>query len=77
MTPYQGHYAQGYMHAWTPMFLLLHGFLGNRLRAADILGWTPYEFSGVTSAGDPSSGWGYLPAILVFSAPGPATTVFI
>jgi hypothetical protein len=64
---------------WPTMFLPLYAFLGERLRAFDIPGWNPYQFSGTPFAGDPSSGWGYLPAMLVFALLPlmPAITVFI
>jgi hypothetical protein len=64
---------------WPTMFLPLYAFLGERLRAFDIPGWNPYQFSGAPFAGDPSSGWGYLPAMLAFALLPlmPAITVFI
>ena len=64
---------------WPTMFLPLYAFLGERLRAFDIPGWNPYQFSGAPFAGDPSSGWGYLPAMVVFALLPllPAITVFI
>lgn len=64
---------------WPTMFLPNYSWLGERLRALDIPGWNPNQFSGVPFAGDPSSGWGYFLAMLVYTAlPGvPATTLFI
>jgi hypothetical protein len=64
---------------WPTMFLPLYTFLGQQLRALDVPGWNPHQFSGMPSAGDPSSGWGYLPAMLIYALlpPLPATTVFI
>jgi hypothetical protein len=64
---------------WPTMFVPPYAFLGERLRAFDIPGWNPYQFSGAPFAGDPSSGWGYLPAMLAFTVlpPIPAITLFI
>ena len=64
---------------WPTMFLPLYAFLGEQLRAFDVPGWNPYQFSGAPFAADPSSGWGYLPAMLVFALLPllPAITVFI
>ena len=45
---------------FTPMW----GHLGERLRAGDIPGWSPHQFGGMPFAGDPESGWMYLPAML-------------
>ena len=41
--------------------------LGHRLRDFDIPGWMPYAMSGSPFAGDPQSGWGYLPAMVIFT----------
>jgi hypothetical protein len=41
--------------------------LGSRLRDFDIPGWMPYAMSGSPFAGDPQSGWGYLPAMVIFT----------
>ena len=41
--------------------------LGHRLRDLDIPGWMPYAMSGSPFAGDPQSGWGYLPAMVIFT----------
>ena len=56
-----------------------YGFLGERLRAFDIPGWMPHQFSGTLFAADPQSGWMYLPAMLSFALlPGVvAQTAFI
>ena len=64
---------------WPTAFLPWYSFLGERLRALDIPGWNPYQFSGSPFIGDPSSGWMYLPAMLVYALlpPLPATTLFI
>ncbi len=40
--------------------------LGERLRSLDHPGWNPHLFSGTPFAGDPQSGWIYLPAMLAF-----------
>ena len=45
-------------------FLPWYAFLGERLRAFDVPGWNPHLFSGTPFAGDPGSGWMYLPAML-------------
>ncbi|MBA2278174.1 MAG: hypothetical protein H0W06_10470, partial [Chloroflexia bacterium] len=50
----------GYFH---PMYT----FLGERLRAFDIPGWNPAQFSGAPFAADPESGWTYLPAMILFT----------
>jgi hypothetical protein len=48
-------------------FLPWYTFLGERLRELDVPGWNPHLFSGAPFAGDPESGWMYLPAMLLFS----------
>lgn len=45
-----------------------YAHLGERLRAGDVPGWNPYQFSGAPFAADPLSGWAYLPAMLLFTA---------
>jgi hypothetical protein len=40
--------------------------LGQRLRANDIPGWSPQILSGAPFAGDPQTGWMYLPAMVSF-----------
>ncbi|MDQ4099401.1 MAG: YfhO family protein [Chloroflexota bacterium] len=45
---------------FTPMW----GFLGEQLRAGNIPGWNPSQFGGAPFAGDPESGWMYLPVML-------------
>src|SRR5262249_53921942 len=64
---------------WPTMFLPNYSWLGERLRALDIPGWNPNQFSGTPFAGDPSSGWGYFLAMLVYAVlpAEPATTLFI
>ncbi|MCC6313107.1 MAG: hypothetical protein IT337_03775 [Thermomicrobiales bacterium] len=49
-------------------FVPWYAHLGERLRAFDIPGWNPHLFSGTPFAGDPESGWMYLPAMLAFTA---------
>jgi hypothetical protein len=48
--------------AFVPWF----GALGDRLRDFDIPAWSPYEASGAPIIGNPSSGWLYLPVMIVF-----------
>lgn len=64
---------------WPTMFVPIYAFLGERLRAFDIPGWNPYQFSGAPFAGDPSSGWMYLPAMAIYTLLPvlPATATFI
>jgi hypothetical protein len=45
-----------------------YDYLGERLRSGEIPGWNPYQFGGAPFAGDPQSGWMYLPAMLFFTA---------
>jgi hypothetical protein len=52
-------------------FLPWYTFLGERLRDLAVPGWNPHLFSGTPFAGDPESGWMYLPAMLFFSLPAP------
>ncbi len=44
-----------------------YSFLGESLRSGDVPGWNPHQFSGAPFAGDPLSGWTYLPAMLLFT----------
>ncbi|MBA2440880.1 MAG: YfhO family protein [Rubrobacter sp.] len=44
-----------------------YSFLGESLRSGELPGWNPYQFSGAPFAGDPLSGWTYLPAMLLFT----------
>jgi hypothetical protein len=64
---------------WPTMFVPPYAFLGERLRALAVPGWNPYQFSGLPFAADPSSGWMYAPAMVIYALlpPLPATTVFI
>jgi len=44
-----------------------YSYLGERLSSGEIPGWNPSQFSGAPFAGDPLSGWAYLPAMLFFT----------
>lgn len=62
---------------WTAQFFPVYAYLGERLRAFDIPGWNPHQFSGAPFAGDPESGWAYLPAMLIYTIfPAEPATVF-
>lgn len=56
-----------------------YAHLGEAIRAFDIPGWNPYQFSGTPFAGDPQSGWWYFPAMAIFSIfdPVPAYQAYI
>jgi hypothetical protein len=54
-------------------YLPWYGHLGARLRDFDVPGWAPHLMSGVPFAGDPQSGWTYLPAMLGFALLAPVT----
>ncbi|HQY31637.1 MAG TPA: hypothetical protein PK691_10130, partial [Thermomicrobiales bacterium] len=41
--------------------------MGQRLRDFDIPGWMPSIMSGAPFAGDPQSGWGYVPAMVIMT----------
>ena len=64
---------------WPAQFFPVYSYLGERLRAFDIPGWNPYQFSGAPFAGDPESGWMYLPAMVIYALlpAEPATAVYI
>ena len=53
-------------HDLLTFFLPWLGALGDRLRALDVPALNPYIFSGAPFAGDPESGWMFLPAMLTF-----------
>jgi hypothetical protein len=57
-------------------FLPWYTFLGDRLRDLAIPGWNPHLLSGAPFAGDPESGWMYLPAMLSFTLFPSAITAF-
>ena len=44
-----------------------YSYLGERLGSGDIPAWNPHQFSGAPFAGDPLSGWTYLPAMILFT----------
>ncbi len=48
-------------------YLPWYAFMGEHLRNFDIPGWNPAIFSGTAFAGDPQSGWMYLPAMVFFT----------
>jgi hypothetical protein len=48
-------------------YLPWYSFLGEHLRALQIPGWNPHQFIGTPFAGDPQSGWMYLPAMFFFT----------
>jgi hypothetical protein len=64
---------------WPAQFFPVYSYLGERLRAFDIPGWNPYQFSGAPFAGDPESGWMYLPAMVIYALlpAEPATAAYI
>ena len=64
---------------WPAQFFPVYSYLGERLRAFDIPGWNPYQFSGAPFAGDPESGWMYLPAMAIYALlpAEPATAAYI
>jgi hypothetical protein len=47
-------------------FMPLYTMVAERVRAGDLPGWNPAYFAGMPLAGDPISGWGYLPAMGFF-----------
>ncbi|MGH2561073.1 MAG: hypothetical protein ACRDJH_18560, partial [Thermomicrobiales bacterium] len=60
--------------SWTDIpafFLPWFAHLGERLRDGDIPGWNPHLFAGAPFAGDPESGWMYLPAMVFFTLLAP------
>jgi hypothetical protein len=44
-----------------------YSYLGEGLRSLDIPAWNPSQFSGAPFAGDPLSGWTYMPAMILFT----------
>lgn len=48
-------------------YLPWYAHMGERLRELDIPGWNPHMFSGTAFAGDPQSGWMYVPSMLFFA----------
>lgn len=53
-------------HDLLTFFLPWLGALGDRLAAFDVPALNPYIFSGSPFAGDPESGWMFLPAMILF-----------
>jgi hypothetical protein len=45
--------------------------MGNRVRELALPGWNPWLFAGMPLAGDPQTGWGYLPVMSLFALLGP------
>ncbi|MDQ2682682.1 MAG: YfhO family protein [Chloroflexota bacterium] len=68
----------GYLDIPT-FYLPWYAHLGEAIRALDIPGWNPYQFSGTPFAGDPQSGWWYFPAMFFFTVldPVPAYQAFL
>lgn len=64
---------------WPTSFFPVYSYLGQRLRDFDIPGWNPYQFAGMPFAGDPESGWMYLPAMFIYTLfpPEAATVAYI
>lgn len=54
-------------------FLPYYTALTDRIKDGDLPGWNPTLFSGMPLAGDPISGWGYLPVIGSFLLFNPLT----
>ena len=48
-------------------YMPMYSELGRSLRGLDIPGWSPAIMSGAPFAGDPQSGWGYIPAMVIFT----------
>jgi hypothetical protein len=48
-------------------YLPWYTYLGQHLRQGDIPGWLPASLSGSPFAGDPQSGWMYLPVMAIFT----------
>lgn len=64
---------------WPTQWFPYYAFLGERLRAGDLPGWNPHQFSGMPFAANPASGWSYWPAMLFYTIlpAEPATVAFI
>ncbi|MGH8934487.1 MAG: hypothetical protein ACRDZO_28620 [Egibacteraceae bacterium] len=60
-------------------FVPWYAWLGEQLRGGSLPGWNPHTFSGMPFAGAPLSGWGYLPAMLLYTVlpPGLATAAYL
>lgn len=48
-------------------YMPFYEVMGDRLRHGDIPGWNPHILGGASFAGDPQSGWMYVPAMLLFA----------
>jgi hypothetical protein len=48
-------------------FIPWYGWLGEQLATGAIPQWNPTVFAGMPSAGDPLSGWGYVPVMVPFA----------
>jgi len=48
-------------------FYTWYSYLGESLRSGNVPAWNPSQFSGAPFAGDPLSGWTYLPAMVFFT----------
>jgi hypothetical protein len=64
---------------WPTQFFPVYAYLGDRLRAFEIPGWNPHQFAGAPFAGDPESGWMYVPAMFLYALlpAEPATVAYI
>lgn len=60
-------------------FVPWYSWLGDHLRAGRIPGWSPHLFAGSPGVGDPLSGWGYLPAMVLYTLlpPAAATAMYL
>jgi hypothetical protein len=52
-------------------YIPMYAFLGEELRNFNIPGWSPFQASGLPFAGDPQSGWAYLPVMVFYSILSP------
>jgi hypothetical protein len=63
------------LNVWIPNYTLL----GRELRDLNIPSWSPFQASGLPFAGDPQSGWMYLPVMAAYTLlpPVAATKAFV
>ena len=54
-------------------FLPFYRTVAGRLADGDLPGWNPEMFAGMPLAGDPITGWGYLPVLISFAIFAPLT----
>ncbi|MFL5762271.1 MAG: YfhO family protein [Thermomicrobiales bacterium] len=54
-------------------YLPWYAFAGEQLKSLTVPGWNPHQLSGFPAAGDPQSGWMYLPAMVPFALLSPVT----